>query len=234
VFTYDGTNETDKHVLFIHVDGAGKFQSLIPHDDAPDACAMRLYRGGDTDGEGQDVHDSVFDAVNRQLRRFELQHEARDAAVWRSVVHDRMPNMNPDVLRAQAPSAVNVAQANPHVRVPQEVALGKFLLNIVADEIGIRVVVFKDANKTERNAMFHLAPLVMKYSGALLFSVERSATSATQGQFVFRSVAPRDTRRRVRQKTKRLLSDSASVVDVCHAQHGCRAPLLSRETRGSA
>jgi hypothetical protein len=189
VFTYNGTNETDKHVLFIHVDGEGKFQSLIPHDDAPDARAMRLYRGGDTDGEGQNVRDSVFDAVNRQLRRFELQHETRDAAVWRDFVHDRMSNENPDVLRTQAPSAVNVAQANPHVRVVQDEDLGKFLLTLVADEIGIRVVVFKDANKTERNAIFHKAPLQMKYSGALLFSVERSATS---GHFVFRSVAPRD------------------------------------------
>ena len=73
-----------------------------------------------------------------------------------------------------------------------DVAMGTFLLHVLADAIGMRVVVFRDASSPERAAMTHFQPKMVKYSGALLVSVETAETVGRSKVKVFRSVEPRD------------------------------------------
>ena len=183
VFRY---GEGNAYALFVHVDGNGVFRSLILQDDVADRRHQTLRKGGDVAGEGDNVMDSVFDAVNRQLRRVELAHETRDGDAWRRVVDNYISDTPPDTLRAEAPMGIEVLQANGHMAVEQDVALGNFLLQILADEIGMRIVVFKNAIKTDSRSIEQFHPRrSVKYAGAILLSVEQVSRRR-----VFRSVTP--------------------------------------------
>ena len=175
--------------LFLHVDNAGKYCSLYVSAQPPRGNANMLYRGGDVEGEGDGVMTSIFDAVNRQLRLAELAHEVRDAHAWRDVIVTSMSKTPLDVLRARAPMGMDVVAANPHVHVMDDVALGMFVLNILTDEIGMRIMVFKGANRIESKPIRQLHPHVVKYSGTIMVSVEPSSNPMLRA---FRSVTPRD------------------------------------------
>ena len=112
VFRY---GEGNAYALFVHVDGNGVFRSLILQDDVADRRHQTLRKGGDVAGEGDNEMDSVFDAVNRQLRRVEHAHETRDGDAWRRVVDNYISDTPPDTLRAEAPMGIEVLQTNGHM-----------------------------------------------------------------------------------------------------------------------
>ena len=91
---FRGENESTSFAsaLFVHVNRDGRFRSIVLDADANDSNynAPFLYRGGDVKGDGEGVMNTVFDAVNRQLKRAELAHETRDAEAWRQVVLEHM------------------------------------------------------------------------------------------------------------------------------------------------
>ena len=102
VFLYGNGNETTfASALFLHVNRRdGRFRSIVSDD--LNYNVPFLYRGGDVEGEGDRVMDSVFDAVNRQLVRAELAHETRDPDAWSVVVRAYMESAPPDELAASA------------------------------------------------------------------------------------------------------------------------------------
>ena len=179
---------SESSALFVHIDKTGFYSSIYLSVQAFQANSAILHRGGDIDGEGDDAMESVFDAVNRQLRLAELTHEVRDTHAWREAVVNRMHQTPKDVLRARAPIGFDVIAANPHLRDDNGVGLGVFLLNTIADEIGMRIIVYKGAVRHESKPIRQLTPSTVKYSGALLVSVEPSSTPVLR---VFRSVTPR-------------------------------------------
>ena len=185
---YDDRAVCCSSAVLLYRNAQGKFRSVVFANQAFDRRTTMLYHGGEIEGDGESVMESVFEAVNRQLLRAELAHKMRDAAVWRELVVTRARQMPRDVLGVNAPIAAAVVVANPHVQVNDHVALGKFLLKIIAEEVGMRIVIYKEATRTESKPIHQIQPHVLKHSGKMLISVE---SSSSRRQHLFQSVTPR-------------------------------------------
>ena len=189
VIPYGDNTVCYSSALLLYSNKHGKFRSLMFPNRTFDKNRTMLFNGGEIDGIGERVMESVFDAVNRQLMRAELAHKTRDADAWREVIRTRASQMPRDVLRVNAPSSTTVAAANPHVQINDDVALGRLLLKVIAEEVGMRIVIYKDAFRTQNKPIHQIQPHSLRHSGSILISVEPSSLPR---QHVFRSVTSRD------------------------------------------